>query len=68
MSESFLPPIKKRKSKAMNQRQREELLASLNSVDFSVFQSEVCVKFDEQFFPEKVKEITSILCDTEQPL
>ena len=32
-----------------------------------MFQSEVCVKFDEQFFPEKLKEITSILRDTEQP-
>ena len=43
-------------------------MASLNSIDFSVFQSEVCVKFDEQFFPEKLKEFTGILRDTEQPL
>ena len=68
MSESSLPPTKKRKSKAMNHTEREELLASLNSIDFSVFQSEVCVKFDKQFFPEKLKEFTSILHDTEQPL
>lgn len=27
-----------------------------------------CVKFNEQLFSEKLKEITNVLCDTEQPL
>lgn len=40
-SKSSLPPTKKRKSKVMNQKERDMLLASLSSIDFSVLQSEV---------------------------
>ncbi|XP_065907351.1 uncharacterized protein [Dysidea avara] len=66
--ESCLPPPKKKKSKVMNQRERNEMLASLESVDLSVLLSEVYVKFDEQLFSEKLKKITVKLHDTEQPL
>ena len=66
--ESFLPPPKKKKSEVMNQRERNEMLAYLESIDFPVFLHEISVKFDEQLYSEKLKEVTIKLCSTEQPL
>lgn len=43
-------------------------MASLNSLDFSVLRREVYIKFTEQFFSDKLKEIITKLCDAEQPL
>jgi len=65
---SSLPPVKKRKSKIMNKPEQNELMASLDSLDFSALKTEVCIKFKEHFFAGKLKEIISKLCDAEHPL
>ena len=67
-SKSSLPPVKKRKSKIMNKNEQNELMASLDSLHFSVLKREVSIKFKEQIFSDKLKEITGKLCDTKQPL
>lgn len=54
---SSLPSVKKRKSKTMNKNEQNELIASLESLDFSVLRREVYIKFEEQFFSDKLKEI-----------
>ena len=52
----------------MNQKERNEVLRSFESVDVSVLASEVHVKLEEQAYSEKLKEITNKLRDVEQPL
>ena len=52
----------------MNQKERNEVLRSLESVDASVLASEVHVTLEEQLYSEKLREITNKLRDVEQPL
>lgn len=57
-----LLPTKKQKSKVMNKKERDDLLASLDSIDLDVLKREVCDKLNEQYFPEKLKELANKLC------
>ena len=59
---SELPPpaAKKQKAgkgKAMNKKERETLLTSLDSIDSSIFKGAICDKVKEQIIPEKLKQL-----------
>ena len=62
-----LPP-KKRKSKVMNKKERDDLLSSLDSIDLDVLKGEVCDKLSEQHFPENLKELANKLSVCERLL
>ena len=64
-----LPPVPKlRKSKVLNKKERDELTASLDSIDVSVLKREVNIKLDEQVFPDTLMSLVCKLREAEQPL
>ena len=63
-----LPVARKQKSKALNKQERGRLLLELDSVDLSALKREVCMKLEEQFIPENLREMTTKLSEGEQPL
>lgn len=71
-----LPPVAKpglagakpRKSKVLNKKERDELIAYLDSIDIQLLKSEVNLKLDEQAIPDKLTTLVCKLCDAEQPL
>ena len=70
---SELPPpaAKKRKAgkgKAMNKKERDTLLISLDSIDSSIFKGAICDKVKEQIIPEKLKQFACHLLENKQPL
>ena len=67
-TDESLPKARKQKSKALNKQERENLLLQLDSVDLSILKREVCLKLEEQFIPEYLREMTTMLSEGEQPL
>ena len=68
---SELPPptAKKRKAekgKAMNKKERDTLLTSLDSIDSSIFKRVICDKVKEQIIPEKLKQLACHLLENKQ--
>ena len=67
--ETQLPPAKKsRKTKTLNKKERERVIASLNSIDCSVLKREIDLKLEEQAFSEALMALVCKIHSTEQPL